>query len=121
MSRGAFLIGLLSVSQLFKALFAEIIFFVFQSEGDKSPAALKEVAMRRSMVALAVAFLLSFSGGRAWGQAQYTVTDLGTLANNVAGTTSYAYGINASGKVVGSILDKWRPPARLPLQGWDDD
>ncbi len=53
--------------------------------------------MRRQMVALAVAFLLSLSGRSAWGQVQYKVTDLGTLG----GSTSQAYGINASGQVVG--------------------
>jgi len=55
--------------------------------------------MRRQLVVLAVVFLLSLSGRSAWGQAAlYTVTDVGTLSG---GTTSQAYGINASGQVVG--------------------
>jgi probable HAF family extracellular repeat protein len=47
--------------------------------------------MRKSLVALAVVVVLSIAG-RAWGGALYTVTDLGG---------GQAYGINASGQVVG--------------------
>ena len=54
--------------------------------------------MRRQIVAVAVAVLLSFAGRSAWGDVQYTVTDLGTLPG---GSESCAYGINASGQVVG--------------------
>jgi probable HAF family extracellular repeat protein len=44
--------------------------------------------------------LLALSAtGNAWGQVQYTVTDLGTLPG---GTQSSAYGINDNGEIVGS-------------------
>ena len=48
--------------------------------------------MRGKIVAVAVAVLLSFAGRSAWGQVQYTVTDLGPGAAN---------GINDSGQVAG--------------------
>ncbi len=52
--------------------------------------------MKRQIAMVAVALVL-FAGSSAWGQVQYTVTDLGTLG----GSSSAAYGINASGQVVG--------------------
>ena len=55
--------------------------------------------MRRQIVAVAVAVLLSFVGRSAWGETLYTVTDLGTLPGGTA--MSEARGINASGQVVG--------------------
>ena len=51
--------------------------------------------MRRQIVALAVLF--SVAVGNAWGQVQYTVTDLGALPS----VWQAATGINASGQVVG--------------------
>ena len=53
--------------------------------------------MRRLKLAWFVLILLSASGN-AWGQVQYTVTDLGTLG----GGGSHAYGINNSGQVAGA-------------------
>ena len=52
--------------------------------------------MRRQIAAVAV--VLSFVAGNAWGQVQYTVTDLGTLSLGVSGTWSFAYAINDSRK-----------------------
>ena len=46
----------------------------------------------------AVGLLLVAAADDAWGQAAYTVTDLGTLSG---GTLSAAYGINDNGQVVG--------------------
>ena len=46
------------------------------------------------------------------------MTDLGTLPG---GSESYAYGINASGQVVGYADTKQRLRTRFPLQQWDDD
>ena len=51
---------------------------------------------RNTVVVLGVLLVV---GGNAWGQVQYTVTDLGTL---LSGGYSCAEGINASGQVVGS-------------------
>ena len=51
-----------------------------------------------------VAVLLSLVGQNAWGQVQYTVTDLDTLG----GMDSYAYGINDSGQVVGMVETQHR-------------
>jgi probable HAF family extracellular repeat protein len=48
--------------------------------------------MRKALVMPAVLFLLSAVAGDAWGQVQYTLTDLGP---------GDAYGINSSGQVVG--------------------
>jgi probable HAF family extracellular repeat protein len=53
--------------------------------------------MRKSASLLSVAFLLA-AYGNACGQAQYTVTDLGTLPG---GSSSEAYGINNSAQVAG--------------------
>ena len=44
--------------------------------------------MRQQIAAVAVVVLVSFAGRSAWGQTQYTVTDLGTLPG---GTSSVAY------------------------------
>jgi probable HAF family extracellular repeat protein len=52
----------------------------------------------KRFVALLSALLLVSANQNAWGQVQYTVTDLGTL---FSGTYSDAYGINNSGQVVG--------------------
>jgi len=52
--------------------------------------------MRNSFVILAV--LLAAVVGNAWGQVQYTVTDLGTVSG---GTSSNATAINNNGQVVG--------------------
>ena len=53
---------------------------------------------RCTMVLGVLSFLLLFVGRTAWGGIQYTVTDLGTLPG---GSGSEAWGINASGEVVG--------------------
>ena len=56
-------------------------------------------------VGFAVVVLSSCVAGDAWGQVQYTVTDLGTFPG---GTYSHATGINDSGQVVGYV--RHRPP-----------
>ena len=52
---------------------------------------------RRCAMVLGVASLVFSGVGSVSAVVQYTVTDLGTLG----GSGSYAYGINASGQVVG--------------------
>lgn len=54
--------------------------------------------MRKLVPLLSSVLLLSLLGGSAWGQVQYTLTDLGSLSG---GSGSYATGINNSGQVVG--------------------
>lgn len=55
--------------------------------------------LRRTTLIVAVTglFAASFMSNTAWAVGVYTVTDLGTLG----GSSSYAYGINARGQVVG--------------------
>ncbi len=55
--------------------------------------------MRKPIVALAAAILLSFAGHSVCDQVRYTLTDLGTLPGGVG---TFAYGINDNGQVVGS-------------------
>jgi len=53
----------------------------------------------RKLTLIVIAICTVWTG--AWaGQVKYTVTDLGSLG----GTTSYAYGINNSGQVVGEAM-----------------
>ena len=58
-------------------------------------------ALTFERVGFAVAVLFSGVAGDAWGQVQYTVTDLGTLSG---GTHSVASAINNSGQVVGDAF-----------------
>jgi hypothetical protein len=51
----------------------------------------------KKIIQLSAVVLLCLAGN-AWGQVQYTVTDLGTLPG---GGAVYPYGINDSGQVVG--------------------
>ena len=55
--------------------------------------------MRRMFLGLAgFGFVLSLVVGNAWGAATYTLTDLGVLSGDAE---SHAFGISASGQVVG--------------------
>ncbi len=54
--------------------------------------------MRKCFLALLVVGLLPIVLGDAWGQVQYTLTDLGTLPG---GAGSLGAGINNNGQVVG--------------------
>ncbi len=57
--------------------------------------------MRRFIVLVSALFLSPLMVGHAWGQVQYSVTDLGTLPGYT--NRSYANGINSSGQVVGLV------------------
>ena len=57
------------------------------------------MSRRPAMVLVVLASVLAAGEGNAWGQVRYVVTDLGTLG----GSSSQAFGIDASGQVVGDV------------------